>query len=82
MNGYRDNRLYKNSDKQPKKGDMIIVCGQELNVKGVSKCGNKLFITGWPMTEYCNTGCSNLSSEKICNLPPSVPDWLVKKFAD
>ena len=80
MEEYRDSRLYMNSDKQPKKGDVVINCGQAHEVKGVSKDGHKLFIVGWPMTEYCNTGCSNLSTEKIQQLPPSEPEWFIKKF--
>ena len=47
MKEYRDNRLYMNSDKQPKKGDVVINCGQAHEVKGVSKDGHKLFIVGW-----------------------------------
>lgn len=61
---YRDTRLYKNSDKKPCKGDKIYNCGYLHEVKGVSKCGRKLYIKGWSMRDYCNVGCSYLASEQ------------------
>lgn len=51
---------YKNSEKRPCKGDRIKNFGVEYEVKGVSKDGLRLFLVGFPMTDYANTRCSSL----------------------
>lgn len=78
----RDPRLYRNSDKQPKKGDIIRSGSTQLEVKGVSKCGYKLYIKGMPMTEYCNTGCWYLVPYDTVDLDTEYPEWFYKKFGE
>lgn len=79
---YRDYRLYQNSDKKPKRNDIVINMGTEHVVKSVSKCGAKLFIKGFSSSYWLNTGCSFLVQP---NLPRqcigvSMPEWLKKRI--
>lgn len=79
---YRDFRLYQNSDKKPKRNDVVINMGVEHTVKSVSKCGSKLFIKGFSSSYWLNTGCSFLVQTGLPRktINASIPEWLEKRI--
>lgn len=79
---YRDHRLYQNSDKKPKRNDIVKNCGAFYTVRSVSKCGGKLFIKEYPRSYWLNTGCSFLIQDglDVVSIGASMPEWLEKRI--
>ncbi len=79
---FRDCRMYQNSDKKPKRNDIVKNMGEKYTVKSVSKCGAKLFIKGHSSSYWLNTGCSFLIEDdlSIKTKEASMPEWLQKRI--
>lgn len=79
---YRDYRMYQNSDKKPKRNDVVKNMGENYTVKSVSKCGAKLFIKDHSSSYWLNTGCSFLVEDglPIKTKEASIPEWLQKRI--
>jgi hypothetical protein len=77
---YRDSRLYQNSDKKPKRNQVVFNMGCRYVVKSVSKCGYFLKVKGESNKYLLNTGCSFLAEEPRVNIGYTMPNWLKKRL--